>query len=127
MDDFRCPVCRSLLHFNWVIDLSVAKIQTNTCPVCKAVNWIASGFPAKRITSTEVLEKPQELKITWDELKQIAPQVDKPVPQSEKTSAVQDAVTETKNFFGSLGSGIYSIGIWIVVVLVLVLLIKRRS
>jgi len=112
-----CPWCRSKLEFSGSVNVSAPRIQQLICPVCKYILWQAAGFPLPKIWKiTGIIER-------HEPLSPIPAFLQTNVPESEIKPAYEfEMPAWTKNAFSGLGN----IGIWIVVVLALVLLIKKK-
>lgn len=112
--NFRCPRCRSLIRLVGNLDFFVPAIQELICPVCGQKWWVASGFPSYRWRTDKIL-KCFEPATPLIDTEKIPKEYQKPVLQFKLPEPFKEA-----------GKGLYNISIWIVVVLILIFLIKRR-
>ncbi len=112
-----CSWCRSKLEISGTVDISAPRIQQLACPVCKCIIWQAAGFPLPRIWKILRVTERHEPPSPIPSFLQTAP------PLAEQEPAYQ---FQMPDWIKSATSGLGNIGIWIVVVLVLILLIKRK-
>jgi len=108
-----CPNCRSTFEINGALDFGAKSLQTVNCPVCSQDIWVPSGLWPQRWTVGKIINRVTP--VTPPTL--VAPPSDDDPVWSEFVIPGQDQAQ-------ALGRGLYNIGIWIVVVLILVLLIK---
>lgn len=108
-----CPNCRSVYEINGALDFGAKSIQVVNCPVCSQEKWIASGLWPQRWTIGNVIKR--EVVTT--------PPVIIPPPE-DPAPVFSDFRLPGQDQAAALGQGLYKIGIWVVVVLVLIFLIK---
>lgn len=109
-----CPNCRSTFELNGTFDLSAPSLQDVNCPVCDQDIWVASGLWPQRwsvgaIITAQPYVKPQPVQ-------QISAQDSKPVWSGFTIPGLNQ-----------VGQWLQDAGIFIIVVLVLVLLIKWKK
>jgi ribosomal protein S27AE len=122
-----CPRCRSVIQLNGQINFSAPALQSLDCPVCGQGWWLSSDFPlpkrwsiGKIITAYDTKSKPVLSN------QQIPEDLQKSVYSDFQI--IPDSITNAvKNTVDNVTGSVKAIGIWIVVVLVLVLLIKRKK
>jgi hypothetical protein len=112
-----CPWCRSELELSGSVDISAPRIQQLICPVCKYILWQAAGFPLPRVWKIIGINQ------RYEPPSPIPAFLQTNVPESEQQPAYQ---FQMPDWIKSVTSGLGNIGIWIVVVLVLILLVKRK-
>lgn len=121
MKELRCPYCRSLLRYEGKLNFSAPAIQVKKCPVCQYPNWLATDFPLPIFwDKVEVIEEYRPLKLYTETLPPAS--YEPPPVESQKPLFTY----QTPDWLKSAASGFGNIGIWVVVVLALVLLIKRK-
>lgn len=111
-----CPNCRSTFEINGDLDFGAKSLQAINCPVCSQGIWVPSGLWPQRWTVGQVINRVEP---TTPPVLFAPPADDSPV-WSKFTLPGQDQLA-------ALGSGLYNIGIWVVVVLVLLFLIKKNK
>lgn len=115
-----CPNCRSTYQISGRLDFGAPSLQVVNCPVCSQEKWIPSGIFPQRWVVGQVIDR------------QPVPGPAVPIPKPDDIDPVWDITIPGQDAIVAAGQGIYKIGIWIIVVLVLVILIQyepyfRRS
>lgn len=121
MKELRCPYCRSLLRYDGRLDFSAPAIQVRNCPVCNFPNWLATDYPLPILwVNPQVIEENKPLKPYTE----VLPATLQKAPSAESQQPLY--TWTTPDWMKNATSGLGNIGIWVVVVLALVLLIKWR-
>ena len=111
-----CPNCRSVYEINGTLDFGAKSIQVVNCPVCSQEKWIASGLWPQHWTIGNIITRQEPT---------TPPQI---IPEPENAKPVfSDLIIPGQDQVTAIGQGIYKIGIWVVVVLALVFLIKVKE
>lgn len=109
-----CPNCRSTYEVSGNLDFGAPALQSVNCPVCSQSKWLASGLwpqqwvVGKVLTRQPVLTSPQVI----------------PPPADDTANWTFQWPELGQTAVANAGQGLYKIGIWVVVVLVLVVLIR---
>lgn len=126
MKEIRCPYCRSLYTLDGSLNFSAPKIQIINCPVCKYPQNIATDFPLPVSWGNPKVVERNEPLMPWNEFKltNVAAQnLSKPL-SPELTEPLYNL--QAPDWLKNIASGISGIGIWVIAVLVLIFLIKRK-
>jgi len=111
-----CPNCRSTFEISGRLDFSAPSLQTIYCPVDNQAIWKASGLIPQRWSVGKIIDY-------------VTP-VSQPIPVTAPTDdspVWSHFEIPFQNQLGSLGQGLYKIGLWVVIVLVLVAVIKIKK
>ena len=129
MKEIRCPYCRSLIGYNGTLDFTVANIQVLTCPVCGYPQWVATDYPVPvKFIEPKVLELNKPI-MPWSDFAkktEAGKNLSQAPPADTQNPVYQPVIEQFKKAGQALtGAGI-NIGLWVVIVLGLVFLIKER-
>jgi hypothetical protein len=125
-----CPNCRSELEASGNLEVSAPSISILNCPVCGFPNWIPGGYPVPtRWAGLEVIKRNEPVTL-FEDLKKESPELAKQFEQAPEEAGkgiYKDFSLLPSNLdLQSLGQGAYKIGLWVLVVLLLVYLIRRK-
>jgi len=109
-----CPNCRSTYSIKGTLDFGAPSLSVVTCPVCSQDKWIPSGLWPMRWVVGEVINR------------QPIPGPPVPIPPPDQNGPVFDFEIPGQDAIVAAGRGLYNIGIWVVVVLVLIILIQYQ-
>lgn len=117
--EFTCPRCRSVIQLIGSVDFNPVALQTLNCSVCGQKWWLASDWSilkgyGYKWSVGKILERHEP------------PENTKPVPVPEPPDTKIWSDFSIIEPLQNLGKGLYNIGIWIIAILILWYLIKRR-
>lgn len=119
---YKCPWCRSDIRLRGKLNLNAHGLQSLHCPVCNQEWWISSGSIPQLWEVDKVLNRIEPLTPAKESVQKLPQQLQKAVWSDFQV--IPEFLQEPMK---NIGKAIAGAGIWVIVVLVLILLIRKAA